>query len=80
MFKRFASLPGLGVALAGTAAAAPYADASTNHLYEPMFCDAATDWQDLLYAPRADAAAVRALAAYRDGRVRYLNHRAVGSR
>jgi hypothetical protein len=45
-----------------------------------MFCDAATDWQDLLYAPRADAAAVRALAAYRDGRVRYLNHRAVGSR
>jgi hypothetical protein len=29
MFKRFASLPGLGAALAGTAAAAPYADAST---------------------------------------------------
>lgn len=85
MFKKFASLLGLGVALAGPAAAAPYADASTNHLYELLFCDAptlyrpppgaiATDWQALLYAPQADTAAVRALAAdaHQESRVRAL--------
>lgn len=131
MFKKFATLLGLGAALAGPAAAAPQAGASPHHLYELLFCDApalyrpppdavATDWQALLYAPQADPAAVRALAAdarqesrvralayawlrehhetvprdellgvvvevalpggldvlaaYRDGRVRYLNH------
>lgn len=133
LLKRLASVLGLSAALAGPAdaGAAPYADPSANHLHELLFCDvpalygpsagaAATDWQALLYAPAAEVAAVRALAAdagqesrvralaygwlrqrrepvpaaellgvvvevalpggldalaaYRDGRVRYLNH------
>jgi len=131
MFSRIASALGLSAALAGPGNAAVLADASTNHLYESLFCDvpalyrpppgaAATPWQALLYAPSANVTTVRALAgdtgqearvralaygwlrergqpvpasellgvvvevalpggldalaAYRDGRVRYLNH------
>lgn len=85
MFKKLASVLGLSAALAGPADAgsAPYPDPSTNHLYELLFCDVpalyrpgavAADWQALLYAPEADVAAVRALAAdaAQDSRVRAL--------
>ena len=130
MLRKLATALGLSVALAAPAAAA-YADPATQRLYELLFCDlpalyrpapatAAAPWQVLLFAPGADAAAVRALAedsgqesrvralaygwlreqgqpvpdyellgvvfevalpggldtlaAYRDGRVRYLHH------
>ena len=130
MLRKLATALGLSAALAAPAAAA-YADPATQRLYELLFCDRAAlyrpapdaeaaAWQRLLFAPAADAAAVRALAedsgqesrvralaygwlrergqpvpgaellgvvvevvlpggldtlaAYRDGRVRYLHH------
>jgi hypothetical protein len=130
MWRKLATALGLSAALAAPAAAA-YADPAMQRLCELLFCDrpalyrpapgaAVAAWQRALFAPAADAAAVRALAedsgqesrvralaygwlrehgqpvpaaellgvvvevalpggldtlaAYRDGRVRYLHH------
>lgn len=84
MLRKLATALGFSAALAAPTAAA-YADPSTQHLYDLLFCDrpalyhppaggAVSAWQALLYAPNADAAAVRALAedAGQESRVRAL--------
>jgi len=86
MFRKLLNKIGIGAAAAGAAVAyAPYAQSSSNHIYNLLFCDdprgyaaaagqVPTPWQQALFARPADPATLQALAADPDaeGRVRML--------